>query len=135
MILNGWRLTDGKAFWMAETGEDPEGNIHTIAIVVQRESPDGLAEQGSELAQENPGSLVQLDDPREGMYLKLMMDGEAETIFELGQAFDLPLEDFANQFRPEPMAWNAAEMVVEHRHRLAMAERLSRAGQVGETAD
>ena len=124
MILNGWRLSDGKAFWMAETGEDAEGKTHTLAIVIQRENPESIRQLTGELDEGLEESKVHIDDPQEGLYLKLMLDGEGQTIFELGGGMDLPVTEFASTYRPEPIAWNAAEMAVENRQRKAVQERL-----------
>ena len=123
MMINDWRLSGGKAFWMEETAEDSEGNTYTIAIVAQRENPRELRRQEEDLGEGLEESRVQLEDPREGMWLRLMLDGR-ETVFEMGEAFNLPLEDFANRHPPAPMAWKAAEMAVENRHRQAVHARL-----------
>ena len=122
MILNEWRLSDGRALWMAETGEDPEGNIHTISIIVQQENPDRLLEQTGELDEGLEESRVLLDDAREGLYLRLMLDGEGETIFDLGT--NMPVTEFASIAQPAKLAWHAVEQALEHRQRRAVDARL-----------
>ena len=112
MIRNGWRLSDGKAIWIAQTEPDPQGNSHTIMVVVGHEEfPDPRMGEAMAASRQR-GEEVPIPEPGEGLFLKLMFDGQPRAMMQLGGAFDLPLEKFVELNRPEGLAESAIEMVI-----------------------
>ena len=96
MLLNGWNVTEEGAVWTGETREDPLGESHALMLVARRDCPPG-AEQ-------------------EGLFIKLLLDGELQTIFQmLNRYADMEPDEFARNKPAEAYVMELLGDLVESR--------------------
>ena len=98
MLLNGWNVTEEAGVWMGQTEEDPQGNTHVLMGILRRETPQGAAQ--------------------EGLFLKLVLDGEPESMLEMGGGNfeeDMDVEEFARGNPARKCVEDSMQLVVDAR--------------------
>ena len=115
MIRNGWKLSDGKAIWTGRAKTGPQGELQAILITVGHlESPEHPESPDHDLAEarRNSAAPAPAPPPREGLCLKMLMDGAPRAMLDLGGDLDLPLEDFVSQNSADEIAQSALGWVL-----------------------
>ena len=114
--LNGWQMADDTLTWMGNTEPDPQGMKHTLTAMVRMEPEPPVVPDGGEKA--DPRGTTPGDSFGEGFYLRLLLDGEPQTVLRFQKSvWEEDIPGFARR-NPADICMGRVIQVVQESRRL-----------------